>query len=230
MRNSLITIVVFFIVWILLVIQATNEFLVFPIIIFGTFIPIQYFILPPLAFFLVYPIVESIKNRVDTTEVRVNFRKRALVIISFLCTMAIAVYLTGAGYQTYPAPSNPYRIDVSVKTVIAGPENWGVAFINFNYVDEGDHYYVLLNRDGILELTKVVNYEKQFLSFVDTGLSPFNWHHFKILNTGEEIHVYVDNTLYISLVDETPFHGDLVLIGEISAKLAFFRDIQVSKL
>jgi hypothetical protein len=144
--------------------------------------------------------------------------------------MAIAVYLTGAGCQTYPTPSNPYSIDVSVKTVIAGPENWGVAFINFNYVDEGNHYYVLLNRDGTLELTKVVNYEKQFLSFADTGLSPFYWHHFKILNIREEIHVYLNNTLYISLIDEMLFHGDLVLIGEVSAKLAFFKNVHVSKL
>ncbi|NIU82357.1 MAG: hypothetical protein GWN17_02180 [Candidatus Korarchaeota archaeon] len=179
---------------------------------------------------MVYPIVESIKNRAYATEVRVNFRKRALVIISIFCTVAIAVYLTGAGYQTYPVPSNSYSIDVSVKTVIAGPENWEVAFINFNYVDEGNHYYVLLNRDGTLELTKVVNYEKQFLSFVDTGLSPFYWHHFKILNIGGEIHVYVDNTHYISLVDEMPFLGDFVLIGEVSAKLAFFKNAHVPKL
>jgi len=144
-RGSLITILVFFIVWILLVIQATNEFLVLPIILYGTFIPIQYFLLLPLAFFLVYPFVESLTDRTDAMGVRVTFRKRALVIISIFCTMAFAVYSTGAGSQTYTVPSIPYSVDVSVKTVIAGSENWGVAFINFNYVDAGNHYYVLLN-------------------------------------------------------------------------------------
>jgi hypothetical protein len=229
-RGSLITILVFFIVWILLVIQATNEFLVLPIILYGTFIPIQYFLLLPLAFFLVYPFVESLTDRTDAMGVRVTFRKRALVIISIFCTMAFAVYSTGAGSQTYTVPSIPYSVDVSVKTVIAGSENWGVAFINFNYVDAGNHYYVLLNQDGTLELTKVVNYEKHFLSYVDTGLSPFYWHHFKIINLGKEIHIYVDDMLFISLVDESPFHGDLVLIGEVSAKLAFFRNVHVSEL
>jgi hypothetical protein len=229
-RGSLIIIFVFFLVWILLVIQATKELLVFPIILYGAFIPIQYFLLPPLAFFLVYPIVESIKNHANATGMRVSFRKRALVIISIFFTMAVAVYLTGAGYQTYPAPPNPYSIDISVKTVIAGPEKWGVAFINFNYVDAGNHYYVLLNQYGTLELTKVVNYEKYFLSHVDTGLSPFYWHHFKIIHNGKEIHIYVDDMHFISLVDESPFHGDLVLKGEVSAKLAFFRNVHVSKL
>ena len=75
-----------------------------------------------------------------------------------------------------------------------------------------------------------MNYEKHFLSYVDTGLSPFYWHNFKIINLGKEIHIYVDDMLFISLVDESPFHGDLVLIGEVSAKLAFFRNVHVSEL
>lgn len=229
-HGSLFMIIALFAAWVFLVSQATNELLFFPVMINGVLVPIQYFILPPLALFLVCPFLEAIRKSVDASRVRAIFRKRAILVISIFCIMFFAVFLTGAGYQTYAAPSIPYRIDVSVKTVISGPENWGVAFINFNYVDEVNHYYVLLNRDGTLELTKVVNGEKQYLSFVDTGLTPFRWHHFKVINLVDEIRVYIDDTPYISLVEKSPFHGDLVLIGEVSAKYAFFKDVHVSKL
>jgi hypothetical protein len=197
----------------------------------GSQVPLQYLILPMLSLYLVYPILQGIDNRVNVTRVRETFRRRGLLIIFILSLSSFTVVLNGASFQTYSIPpSETYQINVSVQTVIAGSENWSVAFIFFNYIDDGNHYYVLLSRDGVLELTKVVNYDIQFLTFVKTDLSPFLWHDFKILNLGEEVLVYVDGVHYISFMDEPQFQGNLVLKGSVSAKLAFFKNIQVSEL
>jgi hypothetical protein len=78
-----------------------------------------------------------------------------------------------------------------------------------------------------LELTKVVNSEKTFLRFVETGLSPFDWHSFEIKLYGDSIDVLVDGVLYMDVKDGPLSRGTVCLTGICSARLAFFKEVKV---
>ncbi len=96
---------------------------------------------------------------------------------------------------------------MDIKTVTPG-ENYcfEVARINFCYTDENNRYYVLLDTNGRLELTKYQTGHQYFLASAATSLDPRKWNKFEIHTRHENdkmlIRVIVNDVLYIAHIDE----------------------------
>jgi hypothetical protein len=214
--------------WMTLISIAVDRLFFFPIMIFNRQIPIQVVTLPIISFYLEVPIIQGLFDKDKISSTRVRFRRRALVIITILAFSSLMIFGYGVRKTYYGEFSwKSSIIALDARTVIAGPESWGVAFITFNYIDDSTHYYILLHRDGVLELTKVIDSDKIFLSFVDTNLSPFNWHSFKIIINNDYINVYIDEIPFLQVNEPLDNKGRVVLSGINSARLALFKNIGV---
>jgi len=227
-RKSLVLCLGLMFVWLSLIGMASERIFFFPLKFFGFIVPIQFLVLPPLSLFILMPIIKGIKNETYQTDTRVRFRKKAIYVLLILVSISVAV-LTYSSKRVYYGDMEweNYVIGLDVRTVISGPDSWSVAFIRFRYLDEANHYYLLMDRNGVLELTKVVGSEKTFLRFVETGLSPFDWHSFEIKLYGTSINVSVDDVLYLDIEDGSLTRGVVCLTGICSARLAFFKEVKV---
>ena len=227
-RKSLILCLGLMFAWFSLIGIASERIFFFPLKIFGFSVPIQFLVLPPLSLFILMPIIEGVKNESYQKDTRVRFRRRAIYVILILVSTSVAVFGYSSKRVYYGDMGwENYVIGLDVRTVISGPDHWSVAFIRFRYLDEANHYYLLMDRNGVLELTKVVGSEKTFLRFVETGLSPFDWHSFEIILYGHTINVLVDGVLYMEVEDGSPSKGMVCLTGICSARLAFFKGVKV---
>jgi len=227
-RKSLALCLGLMFVWLLLVAIALERLLSFPLTLYGFRVPTQFLVLPPLSVFVLKPIFQGITDEAYQTDTRVRFRRRALFVLIILVSSSVAVFAhSSTRYYHGDTDWENYVVGLDVRTVIAGPESWSVAYIRFRYRDEANHYYLLLHKDGVLELTKVVNSEKTYMNFVQTKLSPFDWHSFEIILEGPSIRVSVDGGLYIDIKDDSLSKGMVCLTGICSARLAFFREVKV---
>ncbi len=227
-RKSLVLCLVLMFAWLSLIGMASERIFFFPLKFFGFIVPIQYLVLPPLSLFILMPIIKGIRNGSYQTDTRVRFRKKAIYVLLILVSISVAVFAYSSKRVYYRDIGwENYVIGLDVRTVISGPDSWSVAFIRFRHLDEANHYYLLMDRNGVLELTKVVGSEKTFLRFVKTDLSPFDWHSFEIKQYRNSINVSVDGVLYMEVEDGSPSNGVVYLTGICSARLAFFKRIKV---
>ena len=155
-------------------------------------------------------------------------KKRGMIvfIIVFFSTIGVYVY-NSTSYCYGNKYMDNYVVQLNVRTIIAGPERRDVAFIKFRYSDNANHYCILLHRDGVLELTKVIASEKTFLKNVRTSLSPFDWHRFEITVEGSSIIVSVDDIKYLDIIDDSLSKGMIHLRGFCNARLAFFNEVKI---
>ena len=216
------------IIWIPIVVIASGSLFFFPLTLFFFRVPFQFLVLPPLSLFVLEPIFRGIMVEAHQTVVYDGFKKRALVVFIILVSSSAAVFAySSTRYYYGDLDWENYVVRLDARTLIAGPESWSVAFVRFRYRDEANHYYLLLYKNGILELTKVVSSEKTFLNFVETDLSPFDWHSFEIILEGPSIRVLVDGVLYVDIKDDSSSKGVVCLSGICSARLAFFKGVEV---
>lgn len=227
-RKSLFLCLGLMLTWLSLIWIASERIFFFPLTFADFSLPSQFLVLPPLSFFILMPIIKGIQKEAFQTDTRVRFRKRALYVLLILISSSVAVFSYSSTIYNYGGLDwENYVVGLDARTVIAGSESWGVAFIRFRYMDEANHYYLLLHRGGTLEFTKVVASEKTFLRFVETDLSPFDWHNFEIVLDGPRIRVSVDGVPYMDIEDDSLPNGMVCLTGICSAKLAFFKEIEV---
>lgn len=227
-RKSLTLCLGFMITWFLLLAAVFDRLLFFPVTIRGFIIPFQFLILPPVSMFISTPLIRGIMSKKYQKVVYEKFRKWGLVVIVILISSSFAIFVHGFKIYLYGDPEwENYTVKLKVRTVISGPENWSVAFIRFRYTDEDNHYYLLLSKDGVLELTKLVESMKTFLAFVKTNLSPFEWHYFEILLEGPSIKVLVDGSIYLTIIDDSLSKGMVSLRSICCARLALYKDVEV---
>lgn len=91
-------------------------------------------------------------------------------------------------------------------------KNWEVGWIFFRLSDQSHHYYLLIQRDGGLELGRkdreVWKEEQIFLKTTDNDKPIFKfykWYKIRIRAVGYHIQVWVDNVKYIDIVDDGTF-------------------------
>lgn len=215
-------------VWLILFARIFEGLIFFPVPLNGIRVPIQYLVLPPLSIFILTPLIRGILNEAYQTVVYEGIKKRGLAILVILFFSSVNVFAYSSTTHFYGDPEGGnYVVRLNVRTVIAGHESWGVAFIKCRYADEANYYYILLHQNGVLELTKVVESEKTFLTFVGTDLSPFDTHRFEVKLEGPSIQVSVDGFLYIDIYDESLSKGNVFLSGLCCARLAFFNKVKI---
>lgn len=227
-RKSLIISLGFVLIWFLVFATLLDRLLSIPITLWGFRLPFQFLVLPPLTLFISTPLVQGIISETDQKDVYKRLRKRGMVVLLILvASSATLVTYSSTAYFYGDLDYENHVVRLNVRTVIAGSESWNVAFITFSYLDEANHYYLLLDKNGVLELTKVVASEKTFLVLVKTELSPFDWHSFEILLDGSSIKVSIDEILYLDIIDDSLSNGIVCLRAFKCAILAFFNDIEV---
>ncbi len=73
-------------------------------------------------------------------------------------------------------------------------QNWQTSKIIFNYMDQFNHFYLIITPDGIVELNRVINGEMQFnLLFVQTDLNNQEWNNIKVIKLKDEISIFVND-------------------------------------
>lgn len=227
-RKSLILCLGFMLVWFLVVAKVLDRLLSFPITLFGFRVPFQFLVLPPLSLFLLTPLIRGILSEAYQKDVHKRLRKRGLVVLIILVSSSAAIFTYSSMTYLYGDPDyENYVVGLDIRTVIAGPESWNVPFIRFRYLDEANHYCLLLHKNGMLELTKVVASERTFLAFFKTELSPFDWHSFDIILNGPSIKVSVDGALYLDLIDDSLSKGRVCLRALDSTILVLFKEVEV---
>lgn len=205
-----------------------DRVLFFPIILGELRIPIHFVTLPPLSLFVLTPLFRGIRSEAHQTALYERLGKRWLVVFIILASSSSTIAAYSSVVYTYgDAEWGDYVVRLDVRTVIAGPERWSVAFIGFRYSDDSNHYHLLLYQDGVLELAKTVGSKKTYLNFVRTDLSPFDWHRFEIALKGPSIKVWVDGAQFVDVVDDSLSNGVIRLSGFYSARLAFFKNVEV---
>lgn len=227
-RKSLTLCLGLMLVWFLVVATVLDKLLFFPVTLWDFRVSFQFLVLPPLSFFILTPLIQGIVSEEYQKDVYKRLRKRGLVVLIILVSSSIAVFAYSSTMYFYgDLDYENYVVRLDVRTVIAGPESWNVAFIRFRYLDEANHYCLLLHKNGVLELTKVVSSERAFLVFVKTDLSPFDGHSFEILLDGSSIKVSVDGALYLDIIDDSLSKGMVCLRAFCSAVLALFKEVEV---
>ena len=230
-RKSLALCLGLLLVWFLVVATVLDWLLYFPITLYGFRIPFQFIVFPPLSLFLSMPLIQGITSEVHQKDVYQRFRKRGLAVLLIVVSISAVIFTHSSTMFFYGDPDfMNYVVRLDARTFIAGTESWNVAFIRFRYLDEANHYYLILHKNGMLELTKVVASEKTFLAFVKTDLSPFDWHRFEIILEGPSIKVSVDGALYLDVPDGSISKGMVYLRSQDSAILALFIEVEVYSL
>ena len=159
----------------------------------GTFTIPAYLVLS-LTLWLVFSISIMRNHRRPFSDVR---RKEFLIFASILVLILI---LNQLGETMYSTNDDCGVVEVNVRTVISGKSSWDVPWIIFDYVDENNFYYIVLHKDGILELSKVIKGERElFLEHYQTKLSPFEYHVYVLEFNRTNITVYVDNVKYFTV-------------------------------
>ncbi len=110
--------------------------------------------------------------------------------------------LTGSGVsaeivsdQTFPSD---LTVEVKMKTLVAGGSSWYAAWLLSKYLDECNRILFLIHTNGVLEFNPSTNCVADF-HFVQTSLSPLDWHTVRIVFLGNNAKVYVDNVLYFDI-------------------------------
>ena len=159
----------------------------------GTFTIPAYLVLS-LTLWLVFSISIMRNHRRPFSDVR---RKEFLIFASILVLILILNHL---GETIYSTNDDCGVVEVNVRTVISGKRSWDVPWIVFDYVDENNFYYIVLHKNGILELSRMVHGSRElFLSSYQTSLNPFDYHTYVLKFNKANITIYVDNVEYFNI-------------------------------
>lgn len=196
-RRSLIIVVSSIFTGSLMAALVFNSLFDFPIQIFGASFP--FYIIPALAIdlFITAPLVKVLIGRsVDPFRL---IRRKELIVVLVASLSILVVFQAGKVSAPVTVNSRSYSFDVGIRTFIAGPHDWDVPWIVFDYVDENNYYYVVFHKDGVLELSQMVNGETlHYVSFAETDLTPFQWHSFHILVNETTVVVTLDEVHQLS--------------------------------
>lgn len=166
----------------------------FPIDVYGSGVKFQFIVLPPLFFLLMKPLVYGIAGEVDDRVIYERFRRRALSI--FMIVVCSSAALTAYSHNTsidIAISSTNYSFDVEVWTIVAGKEDWAVPWILFDHIDQSNFYYLVLHKDGVLELGRTVNGKYEgYIASLKTNISPFQLNRFHISLDGTSIQVILE--------------------------------------
>ena len=99
--------------------------------------------------------------------------------------------------KTFPSDRT---FQVRMKTVTAGSSSWYTAWAIGKYVDDCSRSTLILHTTGTLEFNVAVGCTKSTWT-ASTSLSVYDWHTFKMVYTGNNAKVYVDNVLYFDVTD-----------------------------
>jgi pectate lyase len=110
--------------------------------------------------------------------------------------------------STFPSDRT---VQVEARTVIPGYQNQCTSWIIGKYVDFFDKVFVLIHTAPAAGLVEISVYQgathNTYFSSGSTGLSPGDWHTFKLAFSGNTVKAYVDGTLYVTATD--PIIGSL---------------------
>jgi hypothetical protein len=210
-KRSLIVIVSSILVASLMAAFVLNNLFDFPIQIDGMFIPL--YIIPALALdlFLTMPLMKALKaRRVDPFHL---VRRKELIAI-LLASLSVLVVLQTARISTVVAISSTnYSFDVSIRTFIAGPHDWDVPWIVFDYVNKTSYYYVVLHKDGILELSQSMNGQRYYETCLKTPFTPFQWNNFYIFLNETTVAVKLNGEYEVSATRQLTSDPSSIIIS-----------------
>lgn len=168
--------------------------------IWGSSVPFQLVALPLLSLLLMKPLISGIVTNAGQQLVYDRFRKRALVISVIVLCSSVAVVVYGCENSVDVAVSaTNYSFDLAARTIVAGREGSDVPWILFDYVDQDNFYYLILHKNGILELGQTVNAKYEgYIASINTGLSPFQTNQFHVSANGTTIQVTLDKQYHLT--------------------------------
>jgi hypothetical protein len=110
---------------------------------------------------------------------------------------------TGTSPQIQSSASFASDRTVSARalTITAGGTVYKVAYVYGKYVDFTDKLYMYIQTDGTIVLAMWQGSTNHGYVYYNSGLSPYSWHTFKMVTSGNTASVYVDGTLYITATD-----------------------------
>jgi hypothetical protein len=174
-----------------------NDLFEFPILVNGTFIP--FYVVPAVVIdlFLTMPLVKALKGkRLDPFHL---MRRQELMAVLAVVLLMLVVLQTERIGTVATVNSRDYSVDVGMRTFIAGPHDYDVPWILFDYVNKSDYYYVVFHKSGVLELSQVADGQLHaYESSVRTGLTPFEWHNFLISLNETTVVVSLDGKYEVS--------------------------------
>src|SRR5438094_6090240 len=100
-------------------------------------------------------------------------------------------------------------VTVRAITITAGSNAYNTAWIGGKYVDSSNSIIMILHTDGKVELQFKQNGVQSSYTTGSTGLSPFVWHTFQMVFSGNTVNAYVDGTLYLTVTNS--------LVGRLGA-------------
>jgi hypothetical protein len=126
-------------------------------------------------------------------------RRKEVIAMVIMALLILVVFQTGRISTVVAVSSRDYSFDVGIRTFIAGPHDYDVPWIIFDYVNENNYYYVVFHKDGVLELSQKMNGQTQYYeSSLKTQLTPFQWHNFHILLNETTVVVTLDGEYQVS--------------------------------
>jgi hypothetical protein len=168
-----------------------NDLVEFPIQISGISFPV--YVVPALALdvFLMTPLTKVLTGKCpDPCNL---MRRRELIAIFMISLSVLVLFQTGRISTEVKVNSRDYSFDVSIRTFIAGPNTWDVPWIVFDYVNDDNYYYLVLHKDGFLEISKKIDGKISYYeSSVKTQSTPFQCHNFHILLNETNVLVTLD--------------------------------------
>jgi len=100
-------------------------------------------------------------------------------------------------------------VTVRAITITAGSNAYNTAWIGGKYVDSSNSIILILHTDGKVELQFRQNGVQSSYTTGTTALSPFVWHTFQMVFSGNTVNAYVDGTLYLTVTNS--------LVGSLGA-------------
>jgi hypothetical protein len=174
-----------------------NDLFEFPIPVNGTVIP--FYVIPAVVIdlFLTVPLLKALNGkRLDPFHL---MRRRELMAVLVLVLLILVVLQTERIGTVAAVNSRDYSVDVGMRTFIAGPHDYDVPWIIFDYVNQSNYYYVVFHKCGVLELSQVINGQvHNYEDSVKTGLTPFQWNDFRIFLNETTVVVLLDGEYQVS--------------------------------
>jgi len=225
-KRSYIVAVISIVVASLLSVYVLNGLFEFPIRVGSTYL--SFYLIPFLIVtsVLVKPIIKAVQE--GQANLHYSHGKRELVIMTTIFLIISTISAVGAeNVMDVEINSESYVLDSEIWTMIAGKESWDVPWIFFDYVDQDDFHYLLLHKNGILELGRVVNgKEKIYLASAKTDLSPFQPHNFHITLNKTTIFINLDDKYQLITTRNPPYRNIRVKITR--SYLSFIGDVKIT--
>ncbi len=156
-----------------------NSIFEFPIQIGDLAVP--FYLAPSLGvtYVLARPMVKAFKG--EHLEVFSIVRKREVLIAAILSIVMLTTLFAGEIDIDEKVETRGLGFNVKIRTIIAGKYDWNVPWILFDYIDQGNYYYFLLHKDGILELGRVVDGKYEgYVASLKERVNAFQTHEFNV--------------------------------------------------